>query len=214
MTAVVHTRLVHDTHRRASTVLAEAAADPAASGAALAELRDFLVVHLDSHHKSEDDLLWPMIEEQAPGAAEPLTRLSGEHDQLEAALEALAAAPIDQPGRTALVDAAVAVRDLVHAHLENEEPILLPALSEHVSEEAWEAFVRQVRATTPGVGAHLLVGFLDQVGTPEDVEIILRDMPAPVRAKLREEAQETLGRLTRRPADPPGAANSERRPGP
>ncbi|GAA1206500.1 hemerythrin domain-containing protein [Pseudonocardia alaniniphila] len=196
MTAVVHTRLVHDTHRRASTVLAEAAANPAASGTALAELRDFLVAHLDSHHKSEDDVLWPMIEELAPGIAEPLTRLSAEHDQLEAALEALAAASVDAPGRTALVDAAVAVRDLVHAHLENEEPVLLPALSQHVSDEAWDDFARQVRATTPGVGAHLLVGFLEQVGTPEDVEIILRDMPAPLRAELRDQAQETLGRLT------------------
>jgi hemerythrin-like domain-containing protein len=196
VTAVVHTRLVHDIHRTASTVLAEAAADPAAPGTALAELREFLVAHLDSHHKSEDDVLWPMIEERAPGAADPLARLSGEHDQLETALGALAAAPIDDPGRTALVDAAVAVRDLVHVHLENEEPVLFPALSEHISDEAWDDFARQVRAMTPGVGAHLLVGFLDQVGTPEDIEIILRDMPAPVRAQLREQAHGTLGRLT------------------
>ena len=196
VTAVVHTRLVHDTHRRASTVLAEAAAEPAASGAALAELRDFLVAQLDSHHKAEDNVLWPMIEDRAPGAAEPLARLSGEHDQLEAALEALAAAPVDEPGRTALVDSAVAVRDLVHAHLDHEEPVLFPALREHLSEQAWEDFIRQVRATTPSVGAHLLVGFLEQVGTPEEVEILLRGMPAPVRAELREQAQETLGRLT------------------
>jgi len=196
VTAVVHTRLVHDTHRRASSVLAEAAADPAASVAALAELRDFLVAHLDDHHTSEDNILWPMIENRDPGAAEPLARLSAEHDQLEAALEALAAAPIDEPGRTALVNSAVAVRDLVHAHLDHEEPILFAALREHVSEEEWEDFARQVRATAPDVGTHLLVGLLEQVGTPEEVEIILRDVPAPVRAALREQAQESLGRLT------------------
>lgn len=195
MKAVVETRLVHDLHRRVSSVLAEAAAHPAASAAALAEVRDFLVAQLETHHKCEDNILWPMIEHRAPGAAEPLARLSGEHDQLDAALDALAAAPVDEPGRTALVDSAVAVRDLVHAHLENEEPILLPALREHVSEEAWEDFARQVRATTPDVGTHLLVGFLEQVGAPEEVEIILRDVPAPVRAALREQAQETLGRM-------------------
>jgi len=196
VTAVVHTRLVHDTHRRASTVLAEAAADPAASGAALAEVRDFLVAHLDIHHKAEDNVLWPMIEDRDPGAAQPLARLRGEHDRLEAALEALAAAPIDEPGRTALVDSAVAVCDLVHVHLDHEEPVLFPALREHLSEQAWEDFARQVRAMTPDVETHLLVGFLEQVGTPEEVEIILRDMPARVRAELREQAQETLGRLT------------------
>jgi hemerythrin-like domain-containing protein len=196
MRAVVETRLMHDLHRKASTVLAEAAAQPAASAAALAELRDFLVVHLDSHHKCEDTILWPMIEDRAPGAAEPLARLSGEHDQLDAVLEALAAAPTDEPGRTALVDAAVALRDLVHTHLEHEEPILFPALREHISEEAWADFARQVVEKTPHVGTHLLVGFLEQVGTPEEAEIILGDLPVPVRVALREQAQETFGRLT------------------
>jgi hemerythrin-like domain-containing protein len=193
--AVVETRLVHALHRKASALLAEAAARPAASPAALAEVRDFLVAHLDTHHTCEDNILWPMIEDRAPEAAEPLARLSGEHDQLDAALDALAAAPTDEPGRTALVDAAVAVRDLVHTHLEHEEPILFPALREHISEEAWADFARQVIATTPDVGTHLLVGFLEQLGTQEEVESILRDMPAPVRAALREQAQETLGRL-------------------
>ncbi|NMH79528.1 hemerythrin domain-containing protein [Pseudonocardia xinjiangensis] len=195
-TAVVETRLVHDLHRRVSTVLAETAARPAASVAALTELRDFLVVQLETHHECEDHILWPMVEDRAPGTAEPLARLSAEHDQLDAALDALAEAPIDGTDRTALVDSAVALRDLVHTHLEHEEPVLLPALREHVSEEAWEGFVRQVRAATPDVGTHLLVGFLEQVGTPEEADIVLRDVPAPVRAALREQAQGTLDRLT------------------
>ena len=196
VTAVVETRLVHNLHRRVSSLLAEAAARPAASAAALAEVRDFLVVQLKTHHESEDQILWPMIEDRAPGAAEPLARLSAEHEQLDAALDALAEAPIGDTDRSALVDSAVALRDLVHTHLEHEEPVLLPALREHVSEEAWEDFVRHVRAATPDVGTHLLVGFLEQVGTPEETEIVLRDVPAPVRAALREQAQGTLDRLT------------------
>jgi hemerythrin-like domain-containing protein len=193
--AVVETRLVHDLHRKASALLADAAARPAASAPALAEVRDFLIAQLDSHHRCEDEILWTMIEERVPAAAEPLGRLSREHDQLDAALDALAAAATDEPDRTALVDAAVALRDLVHTHLEHEEPVLFPVLREHVSDEAWADFSRQVVAKTPEVGTHLLVGFLELVGAPEDVEIILRDMPAPVRTSLREQAQETLGRL-------------------
>jgi hemerythrin-like domain-containing protein len=196
-TAVVETRLVHNLHRRVSSVLAEAAARPSASAAALAEVRDFLVVQLETHHECEDNILWPMIEDRAPAAAESFARLSAEHDQLDAALDALAEAPIDDIDRTALVESAVALRDLVHTHLEHEEPVLLPALRDHVSDEAWEDFVRRVRAATPDVGTHLLVGFLEQVGTPEEVEIVLRDVPAPVRAALREQAQGTLDRLTR-----------------
>ena len=48
--------------------------------------------------------------------------------------------------------------------------LLFPALRE-LSPETWDAFSEQVIATTPPVGAHLMVGFLDQVGTAEEVEI-------------------------------------------
>jgi hemerythrin-like domain-containing protein len=194
VTAVIETRLIHDIHRRATSLLAEAAAHPSAPAAALTDLRDFLVAHLHHHHETEDDILWPMITAKAPEAADPLAGLSGDHDRLDAALDALGAATVDTD-RASLVDAAVAVRDLVHLHLEREEPVLFPALRDHVSEEAWADFSRQVIATTPEVGTDLLVGFLEQVGTPEEVEIVLGGMPAPVRAALSEQARATLGRL-------------------
>ncbi|MFG1705096.1 hemerythrin domain-containing protein [Nonomuraea sp. M3C6] len=135
-----------------------------------------------------------MILAKAPEAVDPLGGLSDEHDRLDAALDALAAAPIDGE-RVALIEAAIAVRDLVHLHLEHEEPALFPALRDHVSEDAWADFSQRVIATTPPVGMHLLVGFLEQVGTPEEVEIILGDMPAPVRTALREHAQATFDML-------------------
>ncbi|MGH3169124.1 MAG: hemerythrin domain-containing protein, partial [Trebonia sp.] len=196
MTGVIDTRLIHDVHRTASTLLAEAASGPGASAAALAEVRDFLVNQLRYHHQAEDDLLWPMITAQAPELAGPFARLSGEHDKLEATLDALAAAPVGEPERTALADAAIAVWDLVHVHLGHEEPVLLPALRDHVSEQAWKEFAQHVRATAPDVGTHLLVGFLEEVGAPEEVAIILARMPAPARAALREQAQDTFARLT------------------
>lgn len=195
-TAVIETRLVHDLHRKVSSLLAEAASRPGASAAALAEIRDFLVAQLRHHHQTEDDLLWPMITAEAPGLTGPLASLNSEHVQLDAALDALASAPVSRPDRTALVDAAIALRDLVHAHLGHEEPVLFPALRDHISAEAWKEFANQVVATAPDVGAHLLVGFLEQVGTPEEVEIILGGMPAPARAALREQAQDTFGQLT------------------
>jgi len=186
-TAVIETRVVHDVHRRASSLLAEAAARPGVPETALADLRDFLVSHLHHHHESEDDLLWPMILAAAPTAADPLADLSGEHDKLEAALDALATVPVTD--RAALTDAAVAVRDLVHLHLEHEEPALFPALRDHISEEVWADFARQVQDTTPQVGMHLLVGLMEEVGPPEEVEMVLRTVPSPVRVALREQAQ-------------------------
>ncbi|MEU6202748.1 hemerythrin domain-containing protein [Micromonospora musae] len=178
--SVIETRLTHGTHRQATTLLAEAAARPEADLANLTELRDFLVATLRHHHESEDDDLWPMIEAVAPGTSEPLKALSDEHDALDAALDALEAAPVPAEGdRRELAAAATAVRDLVHTHLAHEEPLLFPALREHVSPEAWEAFALKVIATTPPAGASLIVGFFDEVGTPEEVALILSALPAP-----------------------------------
>jgi iron-sulfur cluster repair protein YtfE (RIC family) len=165
----------------------------------MTELRDFVIGALDHHHVSEDDLLWPMIIASAPELTDTLADLSAEHEQLESALETLEAVPIEgDADRTALRDAAASVRDLVHRHLEREEPLLLPALRAHVSEEAWASFSRQVIATAPPESAALMVGFLDQVGTSDEVELVLANLPEPAREMLpavREHAHATLDAL-------------------
>ncbi|MFE6937530.1 hemerythrin domain-containing protein [Streptomyces chartreusis] len=104
----------------------------------------------------EDDVLWPQLIAADPVAGAALSELSTEHDALEAALEALAVAPVqDDADRAALAATAASVRDLVHQHLEHEEPVLFPALAAHMSDEAWTEFSRAVIASAPPVGAHL-----------------------------------------------------------
>jgi hypothetical protein len=124
--AVVETRIIHDVHRRATSMLVDAAARRAPVQA-LAELRDFVVPTLRHHHRSEDTDLWPLLASLAPGLSGGLDRLSREHRELDATLDALASVPIGPDADMAsLRNHAVAVRDLVHHHLANEEPILLP----------------------------------------------------------------------------------------
>lgn len=194
--SVIETRLLHNVHRRATSLLAEAAGNPAASTEALTELRNFLVPALHHHHESEDDTLWPLITSIAPNAADGLKDLSGEHDQLEAALDALEAASIED--RAGLQNAAVAVRDLLHNHLQHEEPILFPALTANVSPEAWNNFSAHVVATSPQEGAHLMFGLMDQVGTPEEIALVVAHLPEPAKEfipMLRKQAHATLGAL-------------------
>jgi hemerythrin-like domain-containing protein len=192
---LLETRLVHTLHRNVSTLLAEAAARREAEAGALVEIRDFLVGQLRSHHESEDRLLWPMLTAKVPGLSDPFAGLTGEHEKLDAVLDALAAAPADeQPERTALIGAAAALRDQVHTHLEHEEGVLFPALL-HVTEQEWEDFAAQVIAETPNDHPHLLVGFLEQAGTPQEADVILAAIPAPVREALRAQFVGTLARL-------------------
>jgi hypothetical protein len=174
--AVVETRLIHATHRLGTGLLVDAGGRPSVPGEALAQLRDFLVVNLRHHHETEDEWLWPLIAAAAPGTKHALDELTEEHDRLDAALDRLAGT--DDP--SALREAAVEVRDSVHNHLAHEEPILFPALREHVTPAQWEEFAQRVVATTPPVAGHLMIGFLDEVGTPAEVESVLATMPPPM----------------------------------
>ncbi|WP_323746479.1 hemerythrin domain-containing protein [Catenulispora pinisilvae] len=196
-TAVIDTRLTHEVHRVATTLLAEAAVETSVPPAALLALRDFLVASLRHHDQAEDDDLWPRIIAVAPDTADTLHALSAEHEQLKAALDALSDVAMTVGGeamttdgaaseadRTALRQAAIAVRDLVHEHLAHEEPILLPALREHISPAAWDEFTQKVISTAPPVGGHLMIGFLTEVGTPAEVEAVLAGVPEPMRPLL------------------------------
>lgn len=199
--AVLETRLAHDVHRAATTLLAEAADRPAVPLRALAQLRDFLVVNLRHHHETEDHDLWPQILAAAPDAAQGLGALTDEHHELDEALDRLAAVAVaDDPGtdeviRAELHTAAATVRDVVHKHLDHEEPMLFPALRAYISPEAWTDFAQRVIASTPPVAGHLMIGFLDEVGTPAEVQLVLKGLPEPVHPLLpamRSQAAEDL----------------------
>lgn len=177
--AITETRLLHKMHRAATSLLADAAQRDTAPLDALAELRDFLVAALRHHHESEDQTLWPQLIAADPAFGAGLAELSAEHDALDVALDALAAAPLQHGGdRAGLAAAAADVRDLVHKHLEHEEPLLFPALATHMPDRAWSEFSRAVIVSAPPVAAHLNIGFFEQVGTPAELAVVTANLPS------------------------------------
>jgi hemerythrin-like domain-containing protein len=195
---VVETRLVHDGQRRATTLLASLLAAPATGlpVAAVVELRDFVVASLDHHHRLEDDDLWPTLVAADPALAGPLGHLSAEHELLDAALHDLAR--VDIGGGDPARPAAEAVRDRVHEHLAHEEPVLFPALAAHVDDARWAEFSQRAVTSAPQVGTHLLVGFLYEAGTPDEVDLILRHLPPPAREAIpavRSQARAAIAEL-------------------
>ena len=196
--SVVETRLVHEMHRRATSLLADAFARPAASDDAVSHLRDLVVATLHHHHRGEDADLWPLLLDAAPDLTDPLSALSVEHQQLDVALDVLHEMPVGDISQQAAAELGVAVRDLVHEHLAHEEPVLLPALREHVPDEVWEEFSARMVATSPPVGTDLLVALLHGVGSDSEVEVIFHHLPASEREllpTLRAQGEASLAQL-------------------
>ena len=201
--SVLQTQLVHNIHRRGTTMLVEAAANLAVPAEAIATLREFLVSNLHHHHETEDNELWPLINAADPDAAHGMTELTGEHNILDEALETLLRAEIAD--REFFTGAAEVVRDVVHRHLVDEEPVLFPALRK-LPAEAWDAFARHVTATAPQENRHLMIGFVELAGTPEQVALMLNALPATVLAALREDAAAAFEELDVSELRPSGGA--------
>jgi hemerythrin-like domain-containing protein len=195
--AVLETRVIHDLHRRATALLADAAADATTPTTELEVLRDFVVATLHHHHESEDEQLWPVVVELAPDLGEVFTQLGRDHERLAAALDAVAAVPVGQAGN-ALAGAARAVRDLVRAHLDLEEVALLPVLRTQLPPEEWDEFARLTIETAPLETAPLMIALLDRVGTPAEVGAVLSHLSGPALEAvpaLRTEGRSVLTRL-------------------
>ena len=210
---VIETRTVHDVHRAATSLLVETAAHGPVDE--LTEFGRFVIGMLLHHHQSEDTDLWPLLIDAAPDLSAAPDGLTREHHLLDGALDALERSEIGEVGdRDRLRGAAIALRDLVHEHLSHEEPILFPALTEHVSEHAWDQFSQRTVATSPPEGNHLMVALLDEVGSPEQVELVLRHVPPAHREHLpamRAQARRTLAALPTRTRRRPTSARSNRR---
>jgi hemerythrin-like domain-containing protein len=176
---VRETRLVHEVHRQATSLLAEieSAAGAHRHPAPLAdEFRDFVAAMLEHHHTREDRDLWPMLVDRAPHLARALDELTGEHDRLQRCLDSIESARGD--GRAA------ALRDLVHEHLAHEEPMLFPALDRYVRDADWTAFSKRTIASSPRDGVPFLLALIDEVGTADDAELIFRQLPPEARAAI------------------------------
>jgi hypothetical protein len=188
--AVIETQVVHDAHRRATQLLADAVADGGAPADAMAALRDLVVAMLRHHHEAEDEDLFPLLLQKAPELSASLAALSVEHDRVEELLDHLDGDPQSV--------AAPDVRRVVHEHLDHEEPILFPALRTHVTASEWDAFSARTVASTPPIGKHLLVALLHEVATDDEVQVVLRQLPPEARAlvpTMRAEAAPTLTAL-------------------
>src|SRR5687767_5826656 len=145
-----HSRVLMAMHKamRADSqrLIAAAAALPDGdTGAAAALGRAFaaIVQLIHDHHWTEDDVMYPFLLERVPSFEEVALRLEDDHVDLDAAMARIGARlrllahPIglgmwDDLRRRVSFDA-LALRDLLQAHLEREEAVVVPAFEDLLS---------------------------------------------------------------------------------
>jgi hemerythrin-like domain-containing protein len=193
---VRETRLVHEVHRRATSLLTEVVTRPGPTAAAY---RDFVAAMLEHHHSCEDRDLWPMLLAAAPHLEGALHELTDEHDVLQDRLDELRALPLGTGGSDGAIESvAAALRDLVHEHLSHEEPVLFPALDRYMSEAEWDGFSMRAVASAPQDELPFLTAWIHEVGPTADVELIFRQVPPEARVGIpdrRAEGERLLSEL-------------------
>lgn len=122
------------------------------------------------HHAAEDTLVWPALKERRPACASEIDELESEHGiadrwlaEVREALTILARP--DAADRYAvaadLIVAATALAGVLNAHLDHEERVAVPLITEALTAEDWERIdARRRSRMTPGQSATALAWIL------------------------------------------------------
>ena len=169
----------------AAPVLVRGVADSdIARRALVANYYENVLAFLESHHDSEEALVFPLLRERCPGEAPLLDRLAEEHQQavklLKNAESALAAWPGgDGAVQSEAADALEALRVQLEAHLDEEEAEGLPLCTENLSLEEWGALPGFGMAHFQGDKIWLVLGLLRQRMNDAQRAAMLEHMPPP-----------------------------------
>lgn len=135
--------IVHDALRRDLARVRTALAGPVpdAQRRALAAHVGWMMEFLHAHHEGEDAGLYPMIRALNPAAGELLDAMAADHERVDPAVEGVLAAAArwaaDDAGRSVLLDALVALEDVLLPHLDREENEAMPVVSATITHRQW-----------------------------------------------------------------------------
>ena len=138
--------IVHDALRRdlARVRAALACPVPPARRRALAAHVDWMMDFLHEHHEGEDAGLYPMVRAADPTAGALLDAMAADHAKVDPAVDALRAAAerwaSSDAERSGLLDALIALEDVLLPHLEREEAEAMPVVSATITHDQWHAW--------------------------------------------------------------------------
>lgn len=142
---------------------------------------------LHSHHEGEDELVWPKLVDRAPEDAETIRRIAGQHEGVLTALEDAEAKlavwrpdpQIDSGAQLAASLASLGAE--LSLHLDEEERVILPIASRHMTPEEWGELPGHGMAHFTGDKIWLVMGLIQEQMRPEQIAMMESHMPPPVR---------------------------------
>jgi len=174
---------IHDALRRDLEEVARRAAQPK-SGLEAAVGWQLFSSYLDIHHRAEDDLLWPMLQDVLADRPDDLAlvdSLEEEHQQIDPMLAEIDAVLRGESSES-LGDVVDALNTGLRAHLQHEEREGLPLIDDVLSGEQWATFGMSSGARV----AHDAARFVPwMVSAAADPESFVDHLPPPFQQGYR-----------------------------
>jgi hemerythrin-like domain-containing protein len=151
----------------------------------------FVLLGLHVHHSGEDELLWPLLTKRAQLAAALMARMQSQHDDLSLATsevqELLSGWPVsaDPTAAAALVAALARLRELLIAHLDEEEQRVLPLVTTYIAPVEWGRLAEHGFAHMPKSVLFRQLGAILEDADPTERRDFLASVPPPVRVLWR-----------------------------
>jgi Hemerythrin HHE cation binding domain len=175
--------LAHRCLRREYGRLAEAACHPldVRHKALIEEQIAVTLSMLHHHHAEEESWLLPTLRQRAPHAIADLDRLETLHTQIDPLIAAAADTSRPLPQRAAVL---AELQETINAHLDEEEGLVLPLSSAHITVEEWDAFGQRVHASIPRTYMPIVLGWVFNEATSEEWASVRQMLPQLVRFLL------------------------------
>nr|WP_236652338.1 hemerythrin domain-containing protein [Streptacidiphilus neutrinimicus] len=216
--------IVHRVFRRESALLprlvrAVPEGDAARAGRLAAYVREYLD-GLHVHHRTEDELIWPLLRARAD-RDDLVARMEEQHERIDAGLDAVTGRlPVweraaDRPARDSLADALDEHRAALLDHLADEEHLVLPLVEEHLTVAEWALVGRRGMEHIPRNKRMLALGAILEEATETEAAFFLGQVPAVGRLLWRAVGRRQYAarcRALRGALDPAGAADGEHTP--
>ena len=180
MMGIIHSALRRDLVRT-RMVLDDPALLTDARRVGLADHVLWMMHALHTHHHGEDIGLYPMVLRNDPGARALVEDMDRDHQRIDPAiddLEAAARAYSEDPAtRKRLLAALTDLDAVLLPHLEREEVVMMPVVSDCVTQREWDDWNQEINVKPKGVlylaeEGHYVLDNLDEVSRALVVELV------------------------------------------